>query len=103
MVSFSNSERVDMVMLYGVADGNPRLVRELWIVISEITVPLSLKLTIVVVIGPKKYCNLRNKFWNVSKKSPTAALGDLQLKLESYTHTTFKKAKLWSPLIFHVV
>ena len=29
MVNFSNSERVDMVMLYG--DGNTRLARELWI------------------------------------------------------------------------
>ena len=31
MVNFSNSERVDMVMIYGVADGNARLARELWI------------------------------------------------------------------------
>ncbi|KAJ3651451.1 hypothetical protein Zmor_017494 [Zophobas morio] len=31
MVNFSNSNCVDMVMFYGVADGNARLVRELWI------------------------------------------------------------------------
>ena len=31
MVIFSKSERVDMVMLYGVVDGNVRLARELCI------------------------------------------------------------------------
>ncbi|KAJ3644110.1 hypothetical protein Zmor_026783 [Zophobas morio] len=47
-----------------------------WYSISEIMVPLSVKLTIVV------YCKLKNKFRNASKKSPTSALADLQLKLE---------------------
>ena len=31
MVIFSNSERMDMVILYAVADGNARLAWELWI------------------------------------------------------------------------
>ena len=31
MVNFFNSERVDTIMLYGEADGNRRLARELWI------------------------------------------------------------------------
>ena len=31
MVNVSSSERVDMGMLYGVADENARLARELWI------------------------------------------------------------------------
>ena len=31
MVNFSHSGRVDMVILYGVADGNARLTGELWI------------------------------------------------------------------------
>ncbi|KAJ3646577.1 hypothetical protein Zmor_024160 [Zophobas morio] len=31
MVNFPNSERVAMVMFYGVADGNARLARKLWI------------------------------------------------------------------------
>ncbi|KAJ3651579.1 hypothetical protein Zmor_017609 [Zophobas morio] len=31
MMNFTNSERVDMVMLYGVADRNSSLTRELWI------------------------------------------------------------------------
>ena len=31
IVCFSNSDRVYMVMLYGVADGNARLALELWI------------------------------------------------------------------------
>ncbi|KAJ3666370.1 hypothetical protein Zmor_001814 [Zophobas morio] len=31
MVNFSNSEHVDMVIFYGIADGNARLSRELWI------------------------------------------------------------------------
>ncbi|KAJ3639158.1 hypothetical protein Zmor_004029 [Zophobas morio] len=31
MVNFTNSERADMVMLYGVADGNSSLACELWI------------------------------------------------------------------------
>ena len=26
-----------------------------------------------VVIGPKEYCKLENKFWNASKKNPTSA------------------------------
>ena len=30
MVNFSNLERVEMIMLYGVADGNARLAHELW-------------------------------------------------------------------------
>ena len=66
MVIFSNWERVDMVMLYGVTDGNARLAN---IYISgtvssriDLMAPLSLKLTIVAVIGPKEYCQLKNKF-----------------------------------------
>ena len=31
MVNFSNLERVDIIMLYGVADGDARLARQLWI------------------------------------------------------------------------
>ena len=31
MVNFYSSERVDVIMFYGVADGNARLARELWI------------------------------------------------------------------------
>ncbi|KAJ3654829.1 hypothetical protein Zmor_013987 [Zophobas morio] len=31
MVNFYNSDRVDIVMLYGLADGNARLALELWI------------------------------------------------------------------------
>ena len=53
-----------------------------WYSISEIIVPLSLKLTMVAVIGPKEYSKLKNKFWNASSKSSTSALVDLQLKLE---------------------
>ena len=49
---------------------------------DEIMVHSSLKLTIVAVVEPKEYCKLKNKFWNTSKKSPTSALEDLQLKLE---------------------
>mgnify|MGYP005984326485 FL=1 len=70
MVNFSNLERIDMVMLYGAADGNVRLARELWIA------------RFPSVIGPKEYCKLENKFCNALKKSPTSAVADLQLKLE---------------------
>ncbi|KAJ3650045.1 hypothetical protein Zmor_021756 [Zophobas morio] len=45
----------------------------------------NLKLTIVAVIGQKEYCNLKNKFWNATKKSATSALADLQLKLEFHS------------------
>ncbi|KAJ3653551.1 hypothetical protein Zmor_012794 [Zophobas morio] len=34
----------------------------------------NVKLTIVAVIGQKENCKLKNKFWNVTKKSPTSAL-----------------------------
>ncbi|KAJ3651720.1 hypothetical protein Zmor_017740 [Zophobas morio] len=34
----------------------------------------------VAVVAPKEYCKLKNKFWIASKKSPTSALADLQLK-----------------------
>ena len=88
---FFNSERVDMVMLYGVADGNARLTCELWIerfprraipCTRTFTVVQHLrdhgtfkpfKLTIVAVIGPKECCKLKNKFWNESKKSRTCS------------------------------
>ncbi|KAJ3643785.1 hypothetical protein Zmor_026473 [Zophobas morio] len=53
--------------------------------ISEIMVPSSLKFTIVVVIRPKEYCKLKNKFWNASKNSPTSFLVDLRLKLEFHS------------------
>ena len=45
-----------------------------WYNISESMVPSNLKFTIMVVIGPKEYCKLKNKFWNASKKNPTSAL-----------------------------
>ena len=48
-------------------------------------IPSSLKLTIVVVIGPKEYCKLKNKFLNSFKKSPTPPLADLELKLEFHS------------------
>ena len=41
----------------------------------------SLKLTIAAVIELEEYCKLKNKFWNPTKKSPTSAPADLQLKL----------------------
>ncbi|KAJ3652380.1 hypothetical protein Zmor_018352 [Zophobas morio] len=80
MVNFSNSERLDMVMLYGVREHLYQSYS-----IAEIMVPSSLIFTIVVVIGPKKYCKLKNKFWNASKKGPTSAPPDLQLKLEFHS------------------
>ncbi|KAJ3661960.1 hypothetical protein Zmor_006332 [Zophobas morio] len=43
------------------------------------------KFTIVAVIGQKEYCKLKNKFWNATKKSPTSALADFQLKLEFHS------------------
>ncbi|KAJ3655481.1 hypothetical protein Zmor_014611 [Zophobas morio] len=46
----------------------------------------NLKLRIVAVIGQKEYCKPMNKFWNVTKKSLTSALADLQLKFVSF-HT----------------
>ena len=76
---------VDIVMLYDVREHLHQ-----WYSISEIVVPSSLKLTIVSVIGPTGYCKLNNKFWNASKN-------------KAYIRTTFKKCKLWSPLIFHLV
>ncbi|KAJ3648810.1 hypothetical protein Zmor_020583 [Zophobas morio] len=83
MVNFSNPERVDVIILDGMADGNTttrfhHLYQ--WYTICEIMAS-SLKPTIVVVIEPKESCKLKNKFWKVLKKSPTSPLFHLQLKL----------------------
>ncbi|KAJ3640938.1 hypothetical protein Zmor_027470 [Zophobas morio] len=102
MVIFSNSERMDMVILYAVETlgwpGNYgssafQIARfsvhehlYQWYSISEIMmVPSSPKLTIVAVTGLKGYCNVKNKFWNASKNSLTSPLADLQLKVEFHS------------------
>ncbi|KAJ3645609.1 hypothetical protein Zmor_023251 [Zophobas morio] len=52
-----------------------------WYSVSEIIVPSNLKLTIVAMLEQIEHCKLKNKFCNASKKSPTSALANLQLKL----------------------
>ncbi|KAJ3660939.1 hypothetical protein Zmor_005365 [Zophobas morio] len=51
MVNFSNSERFDMVMLYGVADGHPRR-------LSQSGDSMCANIYIVAVIGTKEHCKL---------------------------------------------
>ena len=88
MVNFTNSERVDIycreLWIERVMNRAIRVRKHLrqWYSISETMVPSSFKLMIVVVVGQKEYCKLKNKFWNASKKSPTSVLADLQLKLQ---------------------
>ena len=53
MVKISNLERVNMLMLYGVADGNARFERVPNPAIFEIMVSSSPRLMIMAVIGPK--------------------------------------------------
>ncbi|KAJ3665218.1 hypothetical protein Zmor_000724 [Zophobas morio] len=79
-----------------------------WYSISKIKVPSSVKLTNVIRVRPKEYCKLKHKFWHGSKKSPTSALADLQLKLEF--HSLWKGQGLYpyhaqkvQALIFHLV
>ncbi|KAJ3659059.1 hypothetical protein Zmor_010768 [Zophobas morio] len=69
---FSDSERVDVDLLFGVADGNARLGRELWIecYMSEFkpqTHDRGRDRT-------EKYRKLKNKFWNASKKRPNISI-----------------------------
>ena len=78
-MNFFNLERVDMVMLYGAADGNARLARELWIAhFPNRPIPCTQTFTSVQHLQahgtfkpqthdrgrPKEYCKLKNKFWN---------------------------------------
>ena len=92
MVNFSNSECVDMVMPYVVADGNVGLAHKLWIErFPNRAIPCARTFRSVVqhlrdhgTFKPqthgdktKKYHELKNKFWNAWNKSPTLALADL--------------------------
>ncbi|KAJ3661408.1 hypothetical protein Zmor_005809 [Zophobas morio] len=80
-VNFSNSECVDVVLFYAEREHLHH-----WYVVQHLDHgTFNLKLTIVALIGQKEYCKLKNKFWNATKKSPTSALADLQLKLEFYS------------------
>ncbi|KAJ3662049.1 hypothetical protein Zmor_006416 [Zophobas morio] len=109
MVNFTNSDRADMVMLYGVADGNSSLARELWIerfpnraiscarTFTSVVQHLrdhgtfNLKLTIVVVMGQKEEIGFSQLVVH-----PT-------LKVHGHNHTMLTKCTGWSSLIVHVV
>ena len=119
-----------MVMLYSVADGNGRLARDLWIeCFPNRAIPYTRTFTSALEHPREPQTQDRDRDRterilqveeqilkrveeepNISTRRLAATVGSFTVYSASYIkrtrltfHTTFKKCKLWSPLIFHVV
>ena len=119
-----------MVMLYSVADGKGRLARDLWIeCFPNRAIPYTRTFTSALEHPREPQTQDRDRDRterilqveeqilkrveeepNISTRRLAATVGSFTVYSASYIkrtrltfHTTFKKCKLWSPLIFHVV